>query len=244
MLKTTLMAVVPSPGVRVSVAESLIRDLSRVSEWCDFWGLKLNESKNKTTMVSRSRTMHPMSPPLTIGGPVRKESDDLVILGVTFDSKLSFEKHLRLVSKESSQRLGILRNSRRVFYVRSLLERCIRGFVLPVLEYCSAVWCTAAGEHLKLLDRAVSIARFLTGGVFECGIAHRRSVAVLCMLYKIRGKLMHPLNEALPGPCVPVPLTRGALVARYTYLCATSLQNLAVPQDFCSTLSVPLEWSC
>ena len=31
----TLMAVVPSPGIRVAVAESLIRDLGRVSEWCD-----------------------------------------------------------------------------------------------------------------------------------------------------------------------------------------------------------------
>ena len=39
---STLMAVVPSPGVRVTVAESLIRDLVRVSEWCDLWGMKLN----------------------------------------------------------------------------------------------------------------------------------------------------------------------------------------------------------
>ena len=35
---STLMAVVPSPGVSVAVAESLIRDLGRVSEWCDLWG--------------------------------------------------------------------------------------------------------------------------------------------------------------------------------------------------------------
>ena len=49
-------------------------------------------------IVSRSRTMHPQSPPLTIGGTVLKESDDLVILGVTFDSKMTFEKHLRSVS--------------------------------------------------------------------------------------------------------------------------------------------------
>ena len=54
-------------------------------------------------------------------------------------------------------------------------------FVKPVLEYCSAVWCSAADTHLKLLDRAVSGSRFLTGGVFECHISHRRSVAVLCM---------------------------------------------------------------
>ena len=31
--ESTLMAVVPSPGVRVAVAESLIRDLGKVSEW-------------------------------------------------------------------------------------------------------------------------------------------------------------------------------------------------------------------
>ena len=37
---STLMAVVPSAGVRVAVAESLIRDLGRVGEWCDHWGMK------------------------------------------------------------------------------------------------------------------------------------------------------------------------------------------------------------
>ena len=76
----TLMAFVPSPGVRVAVAESLIRDLGRVSEWCDLWGMKLNASKIKTMIVSTSRTMHPQSPPLTIGGNVLKESDFLAIL--------------------------------------------------------------------------------------------------------------------------------------------------------------------
>ena len=35
--ESTLMAVVPSPGARVAVAESLIHDLCRVSEWCDLW---------------------------------------------------------------------------------------------------------------------------------------------------------------------------------------------------------------
>ena len=65
---STLMAVVPSPGVKVAVAESLIRDLGRVSELCDLWGIKLNASKTKTMIVSRSRTMHHQSPPLTIGG--------------------------------------------------------------------------------------------------------------------------------------------------------------------------------
>ena len=159
-----------------------------------------------------------------------KESDDLVILGVTFDSKMSFEKHLRSVSRAASQRLGVLRKSRQVLHDRLLLGRCSRGFVLPVLEYCSAVWCSAADTHLRLLDRVVSGASFLTGGVFARDLAHRRSVSVLCMLYKIRCNPMHPLYGALPVPYVPVRVTRGAVIAhRYTYVpprCRTSQYRL------------------
>ena len=62
--------------------------------------------------------------------------------------------------------------------------------------------------------------------MFGCDVAHRRSVAVLCMLYKNRCNPMHPLNDVLPGPYVPELVTRGALVAhRYTYAtprCRTS----------------------
>ena len=78
--------------------------------------------------------------------------------------------------------------------------------------------CSAADTHLILLDRAVSGARFLTGGVFECDISHSRSMAVLCMLYKITCNPVHPLNGALPGPYVPARVARCALVAhRYTF---------------------------
>ena len=145
---------------------------------------------------------------------------------MTFDFKMTFEKHLRLVSRVASRRLGILRKSWRVFHDRSLLQSCFWCFVLTVLEYCSAVWCSATDAHLKLLDRELSGALFLTGGVFECDIDHRRSVAVLCVLYKFRCNPMHPLNDSLPGPYVPVRVTRGALVAHwYTYgppRCSTS----------------------
>ena len=169
----------------------------------DFWGMKLNASKTQTMIVSRSHTMHPQPPTLTIGRTVLKESDDLVILGVTFDSKITFEKHLRSVSKAASQWLGILRNSWQVLY--------FRGFFLSDLE------CSAAKTHLKLLDRVISGANFLTRGVFECDLAHCQTVAVLCMLYKIRCKTLHPLYGALPVLDVPVRVTCGAVIAhRYT----------------------------
>ena len=217
----------PSPGVRFTVAESVSRDLVKVSEWCDLCGMKLNASKKTKAIIdSRSLTMHPQSPALTIDGTVMKESDDLVILGMTFDSKMTFEKYLRSVCRAASQRLGILRKSWQVLYDRLLLVRYFGGFVLPVFEHSSEVWCSAADTHLELLDRVVSGAVFLAVGVFECDLAHRRSVAVVCMLYKIRCYPMHPPRGALPVSYVPVRVIRCAVIAhRFTYAiprCRTS----------------------
>ena len=97
---------------------------------------------------------------------------------------MTFERHLCSDSSAAAQRLGIMRKSWQVFQDWSLLVRSFWNFVLPVLEYCSAVWCSAADSHLKLLDRVVRSAGFLVGGVLECNLAHRRSVAELCMLFK------------------------------------------------------------
>ena len=71
------------------------------------FGDEINASKNKTMIVSRSHTMDSQSPPLTIGSTVLKESVDLDILGVIFDSKMTFEQHLHSVSRAASQKLGI-----------------------------------------------------------------------------------------------------------------------------------------
>ena len=80
------------------------------------------------------------------------------------------------------------------------------------------MWCSAADTHIKLLDSVVNGASFLTGCVFECDLAYRRSVAVLCMVHKIRCNPMHPLYGALPVPYVPVRVIRGSVIAhRHTY---------------------------
>ena len=121
--------------------------------------------------------------------------------------------HLRSTFSAAAQRLGIMRKSWQVFHARSLLRRYIWSFVLPVLVCCSAVWCSAADTHLKLTDRVVRSVGFLAGGVLECNLAQRRSVAELFMLFKIKSNQMHPFSGALPLPYVPAGVTRGALVA-------------------------------
>ena len=53
----------------------------------------------------------------------------------------------------------------------------------------------------------------LTGSVLECNLAHRRSVAELCMVFQIKCNPIYPLSSAFPLPYVPARVTRVALVA-------------------------------
>ena len=180
--------------------------------------------------------MHNASPvtPINNRRYCAKESVDLDILGVIFDFKMTFEKHLRSVSIAASQRFGIWR----VFHDRLHRRTCFRGFVLLVLVYWYAVWCSAADTHLKLLDRVVNGACLSTGGVLDCDLAHRRSVAGLCILYNIRCNPMHPL---LPVLYVPGRVTRCALVAHRLLMRLLSVKSCTVLQDCYSPLSVSLE---
>ena len=130
---SNLLSVAPSPG----------RDRGRVGEWCDILGMKFNANKTKIMMVSRSCTMHPQSPPLTIDATVLKESDDLDSLRVTFDSKMTFENHLRSVSRASAQKLSILRKSMIGRFLGDASGASPKS-LLPVLEYFFAVWRSAA----------------------------------------------------------------------------------------------------
>ena len=126
-----------------------------------------------------------------------------------FDSKFTFELHLRSVSKLISQKLGLLRKSVKVFGDQSILRKCFNSFILPSFEYCSPVWSSAADSHLKLLDRNLNGCKFLIPGL-DTNLWHRRSVSCLCMLFKIYHNPEHPLHPELPALFQPLRFTRAA----------------------------------
>ena len=152
------------------------------------------------------------------------------------------------VSRADSKMLGILRKSSWMFYDRVHLERRLRCFVLSVLMYCFAVWCLAADSHHKLLDCIVSDANFLTWSVFECNIAHRRSVAVLWLLYKFRCSPMHP-RSLWCSTCAERAIVgyKRCIGRTSVYTWASSMLHLAVPHYFNFLFSVSVErcgWPC
>ena len=79
---TTLLARIPSPNMRSDVAESLNRDLSKISTWCNLWVMRLNPNRTQSMIVSRSRTAFPPYPDLLVGSTSLNSCDSFKILGI------------------------------------------------------------------------------------------------------------------------------------------------------------------
>ena len=141
-------------------------------------------------------------------------SQNLDILGVKFDSWLTFKDHVRgIVSRISHWIIGILRLVTRVFVDTSVLLRCYYAFVLPILEYCSPAWGSAAECHLQFLEHQVySVATLCPDQTF-LSLCQRRHVAALCMVCKVNSNSNHCLFSELPSVSVTVRHTRVAAAA-------------------------------
>ena len=75
----------------------------------------LNFNKINALVVSRSRTVNPPHDDLVLSEVSISASPNLDILGMKFDSRLSFENHVRGIVSRVSQRIVISRLVKHVF---------------------------------------------------------------------------------------------------------------------------------
>ena len=80
-----------------------------------------------------------------------EEVKSLHIRGVTFDSKLTFETHLREVALKTALSLGVVSQAGKLFDFSCVLKNCFNTYVLPNLDYCARMWMASAESHLSLL---------------------------------------------------------------------------------------------
>ena len=93
------------------------------------------------------------------------------------------------------------------------LLHCYYAFILPILEYCSPVWGSAASSHFRLLDRQIhAVSRLFPDQILK-PLNHCRCVAGMCMLYKIHINPKHCLYGELPPACQRVRHTHAAAMA-------------------------------
>ena len=74
-------------------AKLLHKDLRKLAKWCGKWRIKLNPEKTKVIIFSRSSLARNSEPILKLYGERLKIYPQVKFLGITFDSKFTFQKH-------------------------------------------------------------------------------------------------------------------------------------------------------
>lgn len=193
--------------------------VNAVFTWGQNWRITFEPSKSQSLVLTTKRS--PLNlPAISFGGTDIPEVQQLHLLGIRFDTKLSFRAHLRQVAARGNQRLSFLRRAARVLNASGRAV-VYKGFVRPVLEYGPLVWMGAAESHLNQLDRVQHRAlRIIGTGTVLPSLRIRRAVAGLSYLYKLQC-LSKPqrLKDIVP-PQASIILntrTRSQMVRRHPY---------------------------
>ena len=92
---------------------------------------ELNPRKKESMVLVRPRTHAPGYGDLTLSGEEFEKAKSLRILGVTFDSELTFETNLREVMSKTAKSLAVMRRAKKLFEWPRVLKSCFNAHVCP-----------------------------------------------------------------------------------------------------------------
>jgi hypothetical protein len=129
----------------------LQKDLDRIFQWTVKNNLPLNASKCAVVQFSRSKDFLKFS--YKLGSCTLNVVDDFKLLGVVFNSSLSFATHIDEVCRKVARLTGfVIRLSRSMHY--SALLHLFKALILPHLTYCSVIWKPYQKGFLARLERS------------------------------------------------------------------------------------------
>ncbi|XP_063869600.1 uncharacterized protein LOC135105396 [Scylla paramamosain] len=184
--------------------------LNRIVSWSSKWPVKFAPNKTQMSIISRSRT--PLQ--LSLEGQAIRRQDEMDVLGVTYDSALTFRHYIERLARKASGKLASLRRMSWLLDDKGL-EILYKAKVRSSLEYSSLAWGGEATRHLSLLDRVQTRAVRLikdSGDRNEPklhSLQHRRDVAGLVVIYKIQQRILH--LQALRQPLRRAQVTTRAV---------------------------------
>ena len=89
---------------------------------------------------------------ICVNDVVIETKDNIILLGVVFDSKLNFSEHIISICKKASQRIGVLMRLRNLIPMKSKLI-LFKSAILPFLTYCHLVWHFCKASDTRKLER-------------------------------------------------------------------------------------------
>ena len=133
----------------------LRKDLRKLAKWCAKWRIKLNPEKTKVIIFSRSPLSRNAKPVQKLYGARLKICPQVKSLGITFDSKLTFQKHFEEILGRCNTRylrVRLIVNKKwgpSPSTILKIYKQCVR----PIFEYGSLSTITTSDTIISKIQR-------------------------------------------------------------------------------------------
>ena len=138
------------PFSLLSDADQVFKEESaNITQWCSNANLVLNHEKTQLMIVSK-KSVETLPSSLS-GFHLQK---NLRLLGVTFDSKLTWKTHVTVTAKKASQRIYPLKQMKSFGNIsKHQLIQVYNSFILSLLEYNSPLFVGINKKNANILER-------------------------------------------------------------------------------------------
>jgi hypothetical protein len=143
-------------GNNLSEAEVFANsDLAKIEQWAKDNKMLFNDTKSKAILISRKRSNGNINIYLNNRG--LEEVKELKYLGIYFDNRLTFDRHIKYTAENSMKLIYMLSRSAKLQWGlgHKSLHTIYEGALIPILTYGAPVWeeAIAKQKYLRTLQR-------------------------------------------------------------------------------------------
>ena len=133
--------------------------LKEIEKWCSKWRIKLNTDKKKVFVFSRCPRHSGSVPVLQLSNAYLQQYESIDLLGVTYDSRLTWRAHLETLVAKAQSKLNLLRAvaALRKEASPNILVKLYKSILRSTFEYSSIAFINTASNHFEKLQHVQNI---------------------------------------------------------------------------------------
>lgn len=134
----------------VEKCELLQKDFDNLSNWCEFNCLNYNVEKCK--IMSFCRNNQPIENSYELKDTILERVDNFIDLGIVFDSKINFIRHIDVIVGKANCRLGVIKRWSKEFNDPFNTKTLYVSLVRSILEFGCQVWNPHYECHINKIE--------------------------------------------------------------------------------------------
>ena len=172
-----------------SLVLSLERELENVANWLENNKMTINTQKTEVIFFGNHASLKKVGKRTVnyLGTPL-KRNDHVKYLGVIFDEKMQWSKHIKNITQKVNFKLGKIK-SIAPFLTGNTKKVLVNALVMPYFYYCSPTWSNAAPFRLNQVNKKVVDATSFAGMEHNCNISSIFNKELALLTFKALNKI-------------------------------------------------------